>query len=206
MRILETPPAQLPSTSYFWRVESTMFPQNSICQHPIQAINIIHQVQSHETASTIEKKEHPPKNKITKSEYDPCVSQLNPHVFLVIIEEWTKNCACTYIHIFIYNICLCIQSFMYSFIIYAFIYLFIYLKKNTHSFSTSPELHQLHTLGRPYLVDTPSMESTKFSEHPGDSFGCPKVPKGLVGYSPKDSVWEDWGILGKIRGITTRDP
>ena len=26
-----------------------------------------------------------------------------------------------------------------------------------------------HTLGRPYLVDTPSMESTKFSEHPGAS-------------------------------------
>ena len=84
---------------------------------------------------------------------------------------------------------------MYLFIYVSDIYLF---RKKTHSFSTSPELHQLHTLGRPYLVDTPSMESTKFSEHPGDGFGCP-VPRGLVGYSPKDSVWEDWGILGNIR-------
>ena len=52
--------------------------------------------------------------------------------------------------------------------------------KKTHTnweLPYSPQENQLqnskklstHTLGRPYLVDTPSMESTKFSEHPGAS-------------------------------------
>ena len=29
---------------------------------------------------------------------------------------------------------------------------------------------------------------------------------GVPGEPFSDSVWEDWGTLGKIRGITTRDP
>ena len=28
--------------------------------------------------------------------------------------------------------------------------------------------------------------------------------EGVFLGNPKDSVWEDWGTLGKIRGITTR--
>ena len=34
--------------------------------------------------------------------------------------------------------------------------------------------------------------------------GCPR--EGVFLGNPEDSVWEDWGTLGKIRGITTRDP
>ena len=30
--------------------------------------------------------------------------------------------------------------------------------------------------------------------------------RGVFLGNPKDSVWEDWGTLRKIRGITTRDP
>ena len=30
--------------------------------------------------------------------------------------------------------------------------------------------------------------------------------EGVFLGNPEDSVWEDWGTLGKIRGITTRDP
>ena len=32
--------------------------------------------------------------------------------------------------------------------------------------------------------------------------GFLRVPGVFLG-NPKDSVWEDWGTLGKIRGITT---
>ena len=30
--------------------------------------------------------------------------------------------------------------------------------------------------------------------------------EGVFLGNPKDSVWEDWGTLGKIRGITTPGP
>ena len=112
----------------------------------MEATNLFHQ-QSHQTVRQLYwKTKDPPKNSTESTEYAPSISQpnLSPNFY----EKSTQN---------------------------------RWYQKNTELRVTllppqkpTPELQNsknlpTHTLGRPYLVDTPSMESTKFSEHPGAS-------------------------------------